>query len=280
MPAGIMRYERKKEFLICIDSDGCAMDTMNSKHMNCFGPCLISIWGLEDWREPVLRRWNEINLYTMTRGINRFKGLAVLLKEVDQNDKKIPGLERFEAWAGEAKELSNDSVKEMWEKTKLEVFAKALEWSVEVNRKIAGMPDSRKSAFPGVLAGVKAAHRLADVAVVSSANGKAVQEEWEKEGLLPFVDVILSQENGTKSDGIRKLLSTGYKQEKCLMVGDALGDFRAAEENGIFYYPILVNQEQSSWEQLVLEALGRLEEGTYGGDYQNQLIQKFQENLR
>ena len=49
---------------------------------------------------------------------------------------------------------------------------------MEVNRKIAGMPDSRKSAFPGVLAGVKAAHRLADVAVVWSANGKAVQGEW------------------------------------------------------------------------------------------------------
>ena len=63
------------------------------------------------------------------------------------------------------------------------------------------------------------------------------------------------------NSGIRKLLSTGYKQEKCLMVGDAPGDCKAAEENGIFFYPILVNQEQSSWEQLVLEALDRLEDG-------------------
>ena len=40
----------RKEYLICIDSDGCAMDTMNSKHEQCFGPAMIEIWGLEDRR--------------------------------------------------------------------------------------------------------------------------------------------------------------------------------------------------------------------------------------
>ena len=37
-------------------------------------PCMVEEWGLEAWEKPILDRWNEINLYTMTRGINRFKG--------------------------------------------------------------------------------------------------------------------------------------------------------------------------------------------------------------
>jgi len=66
-------FSAKKEFLVCVDSDGCAMDTMDIKHKKCFGPRLISEWGLEKWEDRVLERWNEINLYSATRGINRFK---------------------------------------------------------------------------------------------------------------------------------------------------------------------------------------------------------------
>ena len=39
-------FERKHDFLVCVDSDGCAMDTMNCKHIQCFGPCMVSEWGL------------------------------------------------------------------------------------------------------------------------------------------------------------------------------------------------------------------------------------------
>ena len=120
---------------------------------------------------------------------------------------------------------------------------------------------------------------------IASVSRALASFEEDYPGMALEVYDINANDMSTKlsteyNSGIRKLLSTGYKQEKCLMVGDAPGDCKAAEENGIFYYPILVNQEQSSWEQLVLEALGRLEEGTYGGAYQNQLILKFQENLR
>lgn len=91
MPKVLEGFVKRKDFLIGIDSDGCAMDTMDCKHILCFGPCLIPVWELEPWKEWVLRRWNEINLYTMTRGINRFKGLAIILKEIDEQWKKIYG---------------------------------------------------------------------------------------------------------------------------------------------------------------------------------------------
>ena len=77
-------YKKTKEFLVCIDSDGCAIDTMDIKHIKCFGPCMIKEWNLEEWQEPILKSWNDVNLYTLTRGINRFKGLQTALVEINE----------------------------------------------------------------------------------------------------------------------------------------------------------------------------------------------------
>jgi len=32
---------KRKDYLICVDSDGCAMDTMDMKHNRCSGPCMV-----------------------------------------------------------------------------------------------------------------------------------------------------------------------------------------------------------------------------------------------
>ena len=80
--SNITEFVKKHDYLICVDSDGCAMDTMDIKHFNCFGPCMVTEWGLEQWKDEILDRWNVINLFSMTRGINRFKGLAMALGEI------------------------------------------------------------------------------------------------------------------------------------------------------------------------------------------------------
>ena len=85
----------RRDFLICVDSDGCVMDTMNIKHKKCFGPCIIEEWGLESRREKILKRWNEINLFSMTRGVNRFRGLAMMLEEINRDYETIEGLDEF-----------------------------------------------------------------------------------------------------------------------------------------------------------------------------------------
>ena len=41
MPVSLQGFQKKKDYLICVDSDGCAMDTMNIKHIKCFGPCMV-----------------------------------------------------------------------------------------------------------------------------------------------------------------------------------------------------------------------------------------------
>jgi len=59
-------FKRNRPYAVCVDSDGCAMDTMNIKHFRCFGPCMVEEWGLEPWRDAILERWNVINLYSGT----------------------------------------------------------------------------------------------------------------------------------------------------------------------------------------------------------------------
>ncbi|MBR6607823.1 MAG: HAD family hydrolase, partial [Oscillospiraceae bacterium] len=100
-------FVKKHDFLVCVDSDGCAMDTMNCKHFHCFGPCMVDEWALDEWRELILKRWNEINLFQMTRGINRFKGLAMALSEISAKYTPIVGVEALKAWADTAPALSN-----------------------------------------------------------------------------------------------------------------------------------------------------------------------------
>ncbi len=280
MPDLLAGFEKKKDFLICIDSDGCAMDTMDCKHITCFGPCLIPVWELEPWRDQVLKRWNEINLYTMTRGINRFKGLAMILAEIDRQYRPIPGAACFGKWVSQAPELSNASVKKQWEDTGEPVFLQAVQWSEEVNRRICRIPARERKAFPGVREAVEKAHAFADVAIVSSANCQAVVEEWRSQGLLEFADIVMSQDNGTKSDCIRTLLEKGYDRQRVLMAGDAPGDCQAASENGVCFYPILVRKEEASWKDFLEKGLDRFLRGDYAGAFQMRMREAFEDNLK
>ncbi len=283
----------RKKYLVCVDSDGCAMDTMSSKHIQCFGPCLVEEWGLEAWRKAVLSRWNQINLYARTRGINRFKGLAIILEEIDRKYMGIPGIEALKDWVQETLALSETALQQYLEKAQserlqavgtgispeTEILRKALSWSRRVNRQIQAMPQDEKHAFPGVKEGLEHARQLADVAIVSSANRQAVEEEWQRCALLELVDLLMTQEQGSKSHCIRRLLEQGYDPACVLMVGDALGDLEAALENGVLFYPILAGKEEASWREFVCEALPQLEQGSYAGNYQQQKIRKFQENF-
>lgn len=271
-------FEKKKDFLICIDSDGCAMDTMDIKHFRCFGPCMVEEWDLEAERDRLLSRWNEINLYSMTRGINRFKALALMLKEVNDSGIPIEDVDVLVRWAEEADELSNDAAAKEAEKTGSIVMKKALHWSENVNQRIRELPEEEKRPFPGAADAIAWAHDRADIAIVSSANLDAVLEEWEKYGLLPHVDVVLAQNAGSKAVCIERLLTFGYDTKKVMMVGDAPGDRKAAQKNGVFYYPILVKREKESWEKMP-EAVKKLMDGSFDECYQEQLSREFEKNL-
>lgn len=273
-----LEYRKEKEYLICIDSDGCAMDTMNSKHFQCFGPEWIRQFGLEEVEKEALEYWNRINLFTKTRGINRFKGLAKGLEWAKERGYEIPGLEEFAGWTKETKELSNPALLAECQKEKNPCMEDALLWSIHVNLAIQNM-EGEDGPFENVREVMETLSDLADLAAVSSANGQAVEEEWTKYGLKSCCKVLLSQEAGTKAECIRRLLEKGYDKKKTIMVGDALGDYEAARQNGIWFYPIVVNREAESWERLGREAFLRLQEGTFDIRYQEELCREFEKAL-
>ena len=273
-------YQKKKDYLLCVDSDGCAMDTMDIKHFQCFGPCMVEEWGLEEWKEAILTRWNEINLYTMTRGINRFKGLAMALKEINEQYTTIEDIDLLCKWVEESDELSNVSVEREFVKTEKMIFKKTLMWSKKVNEKINELPFEVKKPFEGVKEALAYAHQYADIAIVSSANYEAVVEEWELYGLLDYVDIIMAQNVGSKAFCIGEMLKKGYEKDKVLMTGDAPGDHDAAKKNDVFYYPILVRHEKESWDEFVATAIPNLISGDYAGAYQQQKIAEFLNNLK
>ena len=275
-------FEKKHQYLVCVDSDGCVMDTMNCKHFHCFGPCMVTEWGLEEWKDEILARWNAINLFSMTRGINRFKGLAMALGEIDKQYKPIPGVAALQHWADTAPALSNDGVAKAAAEAEDEeakaIFAKALSWSKAVNAAIVELDEALKVPYDGAKEGLAAAHEFADVAMVSSANRDAVEEEWGKFGLLQHTDIVLAQDIGSKAACIAAMLKFGYDPSKVLMVGDAPGDCDAAEKNGVHYYPILVNHEKASWDEAISVAFAKLQSGDYAA-YGQEKKSQFLHNL-
>ncbi len=275
---GYFDFVKQSEYMVCIDSDGCAMDTMDVKHRECFGPQWIYTYGLEDRYDECMKLWLDINLYTITRGINRFKGLAMALVEMEKRGCRFEGLEEFVTWTNEAKELSNPALLALTQKSNSPCVEKALLWSVRTNRAINNLPPEDKP-FDNVKATMDEMCRTADLTAVSSANGEAVEAEWTKHRLKEACRVLLCQEAGSKAYCISEMLRKGYDADKVLMVGDAPGDRDAAQKNGVHYYPILVGKEGYSWERLRTEAFPKLLDGTFDEAYQAMLIHEFEANL-
>ena len=68
------------DFLVGIDSDGCAFDTMEVKHKECFIPNIVNHYGLAGVSKYAREAAEFVNLYSKSRGINRFPALIEALE--------------------------------------------------------------------------------------------------------------------------------------------------------------------------------------------------------
>lgn len=264
-----------KKQIICIDSDGCVMDTMNYKHKMCFGPIAADIWNVKE-REKFLEEWNIVNLFSNTRGINRFKGLYLTFERMSKKYKSIQRLDEVKSWANKTDELSNDSIKREIEKTGSEELKKALLWSEEVNKTIVSLEGMDKP-FKGSKKALENIKKYTDIAIVSSANKEAILSEWERHGLLSYVDEVMGQDKGSKKECISYLISSGYDATNILMIGDSPGDIEAAKSNNVKFFPIMFNDEQNSWNEFSNKILQQFLSGIYN---ETSYIEKYNELLK
>ena len=64
------------DFLVGIDSDGCVFDSMELKHKECFVPNFINCYELQGVSKYAREAAEFVNLYSKSRGVNRFPGLV------------------------------------------------------------------------------------------------------------------------------------------------------------------------------------------------------------
>ena len=268
-------YQKKNDFLICVDSDGTVMNTMEIKHFGCFGPCLVEEWGLQQYEEQILNIWNAINLYSINRGVNRFLGLQLVLEYINKHITPIEELDVLARWVETTPELSNAALIRYLEDDDSHILPKVLRWSQTVSQHIALIPVDKRRPYDGVAEALMAAREDCDMVVVSAANPDAIYEEWELHGLAYFVDLILNQNVGSKEFCISQLLERGYDPENVMMIGTAMKDLEVAKACGVCFYPIILGKEMLSWQRFEGDALSRFYEGTYVGAYQDELIDDF-----
>jgi len=276
--------KRQNEFFIGIDSDGCAFDTMEVKHKECFIPNIINSWDLQ----PVSRFAREaaefVNLYSEWRGINRFPALVMVFDLLAERPEAVergyepPGVDSLRKWIEEETRLSSATLEVKVEETNDPVLRKALEWSDALNEAVAkivhGVPP-----FPHVRESLDKIAGKADIMVVSATPGEALQREWEEHGIAGYARMICGQEMGKKAEHLQYGAGGKYDPDKILMVGDAPGDMKAAKSNDALFYPVNPGDESASWQRFYEEAAERFFAGEYGGEYEKKLIDDFLAHL-
>ena len=279
MASALTDFVKKREFLVCMDSDGCVMDTVRIKHCTVFCPELIRVFSLDEYADMITSAWKEINITGITRGIPRFESVVQIFDRLKNRGVDVPGSEDIAAWVRTASELSTASLQQEMLRTGSLALRKLQEWNNACNRRIQALEPTFEP-FPGVETRLRQLHAVADVAVVSAANESAIESEWTRYGLSRHADVIFGQEVGSKANSIAVMLACGYESRKVMMVGDAMGDAQAAAANGVAFVPILPGREAESWRRLQEEALPKLLHGTFNPAYQNELLAALRSALR
>ncbi len=269
-----------KEFFIGIDSDGCVFDTMEIKQKECFCPNFIKYFDLQKISKYARETWEFVNLYSKTRGINRFIALieaVELLKsrpEVQEWEVELPDLSPLKEWVKKESKLGNPTLKTYAEQQNDPMIDKVLAWSLKVNEDVADMVHGM-GPFPFAGKALVKIHENADALVISQTPVEALEREWEESDIKKYVHVIAGQEFGTKTEHLALAAKGKYPDTKILMIGDAPGDLKAAKTNGVLFYPINPGHENASWKRLFEEGLDRFFAQNYEGQYQDSLIEEF-----
>jgi len=275
-------FSRQHDYLVGIDSDGCVFDSMELKHSECFIPNFIRFFKLQGVSKYAREASEFVNLYSKSRGINRFLALVEQLDhlrrrpEVQQRGVDVPKLTSLERWMQSAEKLGNPALERAVQSDGDAELTHVLRWSKAVNESIHQMVHD-VPPFPSVRPCLERLQKVADLLVVSATPTEALHKEWQEHGIDKFVQAIWGQEHGTK----RQMLEAAgqYDKDHVLMIGDAPGDAAAAAANNCLFFPIVPGAEEASWRRLADEGIDHFLAGTFAGDYQVQLMSEFDASL-
>ena len=275
-------YAPSKDFLVGIDSDGCVFDTMELKHKECFIPPFINHYELQGVSKYAREAAEFVNLYSTSRGVNRFKALVEQLDwlrrrpEVKARGVNVPRPKGVVQWIERETKLGNPTLQAAVDANGDPDLKQALAWSLEVNKSVANMVRG-VPPFPHVKQCLERFAKSADMLVVSATPQAALEAEWREHGIAKFVRAICGQESGSKAEALA--VAKHYGQNRVLMIGDAPGDHKAAIANSSLFFPVNPGREETSWKRLLDEGIDRFLGGTFAGAYQQKLLDEFNEYL-
>ena len=255
---------------------------MELKQKECFAPNTIRYWGLQGVSKYAREACDFVNLYSKSRGINRFPALVQTLDwltrrpEVRARGVQIRVPQSLRDWIAREPRLGNPALEKAVAETGDPDLAHTLQWSKAVNRAVEemvfGVPP-----FRGVRECLEKLFDRADILVVSATPQEALQREWAEHDLAKYVVAICGQESGTKKEFLGE--ASKYAPGHTLMVGDAPGDYQAAKPNHALFFPINPGAEEASWQRLLDEGIDRFYAGTFAGTYQESLLAEFDRYL-
>ena len=184
-----------KEFFIGIDSDGCVFDTMEIKQKEAFCPTFIKHYKLQKISKYAREVWEFVNLYSKTRGVNRFKALLRAIEllerrpEVKSRGMKFLDMTTVAEWVNKESKLGNPALEKYAKEKNDEMINLTLAWSKEVNKIIAELVFDIPP-FPFVKESLDKMKDKADLMVVSQTPGEALVREWEEHNIQNYVRVI------------------------------------------------------------------------------------------
>ena len=242
----LKNFKRTKDFLVAIDTDGCVTDNMNGKQILIFHPQYLEfyqLWGIESYFREVAEYYN---LFSVSRGCNRFLAVQCTLKALisrkdvqqalKEKEVQLPEIEPLENYIEYCTRnnlgLGNPSLEKYLAMQPLNLYLyKLLGWSEAVNRTFPFI-NLKIPPFDNVKASLELMTQYADVLVVSQTPYEDLANYWEARGLDNYIQTIAGQEMGNKGHHIEVAKRAGgYSDDRVLMLGDGDGDYKAVKKN-------------------------------------------------
>jgi len=277
----LFNFHPKHDTFVGIDSDGCVFDTMEIKQKQCFHGEIIRHWGLEPIEKELREAAEFVNLYSRSRGRNRFLCLVDTFDlladrpEVLAAGVTLPSLTSLRKFIDSGAALGNPTLEKEVAETGDKELASVLEWSLTVNARVAEVVKN-VPPFKWFRESLDKVRQHSDAIVVSQTPAEALMREWRENKIDGLVSIIAGQELGTKTEHIAMATRERYRPENVLMIGDAPGDMKAAHANHALFYPVNPGHEEASWERFYKEAYDKFLVGEYAGAYQRSVIDEFE----